>query len=170
MTSLALDKQTGIKFGDTFMGLDISSACIGWSVLRGAYYETGHINPEGENLARKLRLFRNQIYELVKLQQPTIIAIEAPFMGRPNSTEILYKFHGVLEERLADFKGLKIRIHAPTWKAKVCGQGGITTKDKEAGIVLNLLSAKGFAVGHIDEGDALCVALCARLQMFNKLK
>ncbi len=170
MTGLSLDKQTGIEFDDTFMGLDISSSCIGWSVLRGSYYETGHINPEGDNLGRKLRGFRKDIYDLIRVQQPVIVAIEAPFMGRPNSTEVLYKIHGVLEERLADFKGLKIRIHTPTWKSQVCGKGGMTTKDKEAGMVLNLLSTKGFAVGHIDEGDALCVALCARKQMFGKLK
>ena len=164
-------EQTGLEFEDTIMGLDLSSRCVGWSVLRGPHYETGHVKFKGYTIGHKLITYRDWLADMVRMHQPSLIVKESVFVGNNGNAVIpLIKYHGVTEERLADFVGVVLDVPSATWKKTVCGRGNITTKEKEAGAILNILSAMGFAVGQIDEGDALCVALCKRKEFFGRLK
>ena len=159
----------GVDISDPIFGLDISAACIGWAIIKGPSFETGHITFGGKTIGQKLAYFRKWLFDIVQEYTPAVIANEQPFIGRPEAVANIYRFHGVFDERMSDFMGVTYPVHAPTWKSKVCGNGRISKADKEAGLVLELLGAKGYHVNHIDEGDALAVALCARVEMFGTI-
>ncbi len=162
--------QTGLSFDDPILGLDISEKCIGWAMLRGRHYETGHCSFGGKDVGTRLYHFQKWLRDMIRQNMPAVVANEQPFLGKPSAIATLYRYHGIHDMVMSQYIGMPYPVHAPTWKAKVCGNGRLTTKDKMAGAVLTCLANRGFHVAQIDEGDALSVALCARVEMFGRLK
>ena len=139
-------------------------------MLRGKHYDTGHIKIGGKTSGDKLYNFRRWLRDMVRMHQPAVIAYELPFIGvNSNTVGVLYKYHGVFDETLSKFIGVIEPVHISTWKSQICCRK-IAKADKENGVVLNILSGHGFAVGQIDEGDAMCVALCVRKKLFGIIK
>lgn len=159
----------GLDITDPILSLDLSTACVGWCVLRGPKHRTGHKRWKGE-LPEKLALFRPWLRHAVEQIRPAVILIEAPIVGPGADTLPLAKMHGVAAEALAAYTGLgPLDIHASTWKSQILGTNRITSKQKREGLIVRALVRMGFNVDHIDEADALAIALCFRKQNFGSL-
>ena len=151
-----------LAFDDPILGLDVASAQIGWCVLTGETHVGGAIMFPGE-LGEQLSEYRSWLRDMVTKHRPAVIAYEALFIG-PAAINLI-SYQAVTREALALYVGLLTFIHAATWKKEVCGRGGITTKEKAAGVVQRIIEGKGFKTASLDEADAVALALCARGQI-----
>lgn len=72
-----------IAVPSSILGLDISSACVGWAYFQdGTPIAYGKYVPTGEHHGEKLSHFREWLTEQLKGYQPDALLIEAPFAGR----------------------------------------------------------------------------------------
>lgn len=162
--------KNGVSFDDCFLGLDIDTKHIGWSVIRGSFHNTGHAVFDRLHFGKFLMMYRAWLRDLITEQQPAVICIELPFIGQPTAVGPLYKIHGVTEMTLAGFVGAVDHVHSATWKKQVCGRGNITTAEKRAGMIINIVNKMGFDdVDQIDEADALCIALHERNKLTGRM-
>jgi Holliday junction resolvasome RuvABC endonuclease subunit len=147
-----------------YLGLDLSSTRIGYAVLRGDDLASGQLAFKG-SLASKLHYYRRWLHDMIERHRPAAIAVEDVFAGgdaTPTSYGPLYCLKGVTLEATSTYRGDLGFVHPSTWKSKICRRK-ITTADKKAGLVVQILNSKGWYVTGIDEADAVAVALCRRL-------
>lgn len=114
-------------------------------------------------------MYSKWLRDLIQEQQPAVIAIESAFVGLPTAVAPLYEIHGATKLTLATFRGAIGYVNNSTWKADICGNGRILTKDKKARKIVAICNEMGFAVDQIDEADALCVALHMRKKLTGRV-
>ena len=161
--------MTGVAFDDIVMGLDIDTQHIGWAVLRGHDHVADFVKFPRDDEGRFLTMLHHWIKHIVQEHRPAVIGLELPFVGQPSAVGPLYKMHGVTEMALAGYIGAVDRFHSGTWKKQVCGRGNITTKEKKAGLIVEIVNRMGFKVTQIDAADALCIALHSRNKLTGRL-
>jgi Holliday junction resolvasome RuvABC endonuclease subunit len=179
------------------LGLDISSATIGWSLLEvaGDKYSLkkyGHIKPtskkkSGDNFSLRLDHAFNAITDLVKKESPTVIAIEdyakkfSKGKSSANTILILSSFNEVCG--LAAYRASKItpvRIPVTTLRKIVKTEFSCNIDDKQDVLDLckktfnNFLTQNNRA-GNIkkesyDEADSIIVSLGYYLETRSKKK
>jgi Holliday junction resolvasome RuvABC endonuclease subunit len=161
--------MSGVSFDDGILGLDIDTKHIGWSLVRGSHHITGHGRFRRDPFDKFLLMYSRWLRDLIQEQQPSVIAIESPFVGLPTAVASLYEMHGVTKLVLATFRGAYDYVHNQTWKAQICGSGNITTAEKKAGKIVRICNDMGFKVDQIDEADALCIALLMRKKLTGRV-
>jgi len=161
--------MTGVSFDDVIMGLDIDTKHIGWAVVRGRDHVTGHAKFRCDNRGRFLMLFHHWLKDHVQDHQPAVICIENPFVGQPTAVGPLYEMRGVALMALAGYRGALDFVNIGTWKKEICGRGNISTKEKRAGKIVEIVNRMGFRVEQIDEADAMCIALHERKKLTGRL-
>jgi Holliday junction resolvasome RuvABC endonuclease subunit len=90
------------------LGLDISSSCTGWAVLkRGRFYKRvdldyGWIKPKAKlSPAKKLNFFRQELKKIIEIVKPDLIIAEDVFYYKnPKVLKILSRFQGVAMESI----------------------------------------------------------------------
>jgi len=168
-----MHEHAGLCFSDPIMGIDPSSSTIGWSLLRGARYDSGVVKFKGE-IDDKLYSYHWWLRDMVEMHRPAIIGIEEPFMPRGSNSfgsapMVLQQFKGVTRLALAKAIMPKHWVENKTWKKEVLGNGGITTEQKAQGMIVRLISALGFEADHVDEADAICIAIYMRKKLFGRI-
>ncbi len=160
----------GLHFEDPILGLDLSLACVGWAVLLDDDWEAGHVSFRGA-IGEQLPIYRAWLKDMVRQWRPAIVVREAPIVttGR-QATENAFGLSVATKEALRTYTGIHQEVHQGTWKSQVCGNGRISTEQKKQGAVMVALNNLGFDVRHIDEADALAVALCKRKELFGKIR
>jgi len=162
-------ERAGLRFEDPILGIDPSSAAIGWGLIKGDAHESGVVRFKGEK-GDKLRCYRLWLKDMVRMAQPAIVAIEMPFIGQGSAAGVIYNYQGVALDALSTYVGAVDWVASSSWKSSVLGNGGITTREKQAGKIVEMVRLLGFHVEKIDEADALCIALHVRKKFFSRIR
>ena len=168
-----MHERAGLGFRDPILGIDPSSSTIGWCVLRGSEYDSGCAKFRGE-LPEKMNQYHWWLHDMVEEWRPAIIVLEEPFTPHGNKSfgtapMVLQQFKGAALVALANVTVPVYWVESATWKKYVLGHGGITTKQKAEGLIVQQLKGLGFQTSQVDEADAVCIALYMRKKFFDRI-
>lgn len=146
------------------MGLDISSVCTGWAILKnGRFYSREGIDygtiqpPKNVQIAGKLSYFRDALVLLLERNKPDVIGIEdAFFFKNPKTLKVLSEFRGVALETSSTVLGVDPNVVSVREIRTILG-----TQDKKASFlsIVELFKLKNWDFENSNDiTDALAVA------------
>ena len=162
--------MTGVAFEDVIMGLDFDTKHIGWATVRGHDHTTGHVMFPRDDWGRFLLLVQKWVKDMVRDHRPAVVCIEDVHVGKfASAAGPLYMQRAAALMALAGYVGAIDFATPGEWKRDICGRGNITTKEKKAGKIVEIVNRMGFKVSQIDEADALCIALFERKKLTGRI-
>lgn len=137
------------------LGIDPGSKITGYAMLvDGKLEECGTIGQKSGVLAKRLRVLRNDLLEILDLLKPTHCCVETPFVGRfPGAVIGLAQARGVLIETLAHLPMMEVD---PKQAKNAVGCKGNAEKEMVMLGVERLLGQKMLTP---DAADAVALAL-----------
>ena len=158
----------------TILGIDPGTNILGYGVIcidsKGPHYvdmgvfDLRKITDPFEKLAN---IFAG-VSELLEIHKPDELAVESPFYGK--NAQVILKLGRAQGAALtaAVMKGIPVAEYAPR-KAKIaiCGNGA-ASKEQVAMMIQKTLKVE-LNPKHLDDTDALAIALCHHYQMSNPL-
>lgn len=154
-----IDKKTQIV-----LGFDPGTVATGWGVIeRGRKHRLlgyGALRPKtGEPIEQRLLFLFNSATELILTYQPTIIALEDPFVGKNAKSALALGRAGGTLLLAAAQNQLEVANYTPrTIKSAIVGRGS-ATKEQVQFMVQRLLGLTE-PPKPLDASDAIAVALC----------
>ncbi len=143
--------------------LDPSLSATGWALVKVkggliSIVDCGEIpTSQDDSHGQRLRIIRNELTEIAKGHRITDFVKEKGFMKFIAVTQILFKVHGVCEERFSDFKFTE---YPPTSVKKAVTGNGRASKDAvEKGVREFLELPDDYKFISDNASDAVAVAL-----------
>lgn len=138
--------------------LDISMSNTGISIFSNdgtCKYVCSIGTKSGDNHQTKLKHIGKELLKLKKKYSPTKLIIEAGFTRFNNSTQALYKCHGLVNYLFAEIDQI---YYPPMTIKKVVGGKGNLKKEEMRDIVLTKYPNMKF--DNLDQSDSFTIGLC----------